>query len=474
MKSTANKRKFDAEKEAVKILRVAAFCFSIISWLATAEGLANYVFSNDWRVYVISFAIQSILFIFNLQLPTYWEKLQLKKLKAFFVILYILFLLASSIFSFVYICTNAVYMHKIGYTDISIILTSEYKEMWNQTDKYIDEYKKYSLLHASSLLEDFTDISVDDESDSGHTLSELKAIEREAEKKYLDSQVNYNNEVDNLADVEKKRDALYDVRYARRGEYQQAEEAVSQQLIITNDAKSLMNSLEQDYKDAQLAVLNYQPSKEVLTQELLVEILSDKPDPAVLSQEMDALNEAVFELGKSDDYVSTFNHMVEQTKALNMTISQYLTLVEIGENEYGLTNFLASVPDPNSETFENDYELWCNEWTEKLDLLETTINTLPVFESTNANDTISSVVNISLLTEYDPQALNEKIDKDARYYLSDMNDIEKSFHLLRSKYKFTPIFSAALAVFFDLASLAVGLFIHLIDQNDSLSSQQDS
>lgn len=473
MINTADKKRFDVEKEAIKILRVAAFCFSIISWLATSEGLANYVFSNDWRVYVISFAIQSILFIFNLQLPTYWKRLQLKKLKVFFVFLYILFLLASSIFSFVYICTNAVYKHRIGYTDTSIILTSEYKEIWNQTDKYIDEYKKYLLLKASSLLEDYTEIS-DDESDSGYSLSELQAIEREAEKKYSDAQVNYNNEADYLANAEKKRDALYDVRYARRKEFQQAEDAVSQQLIITNEAKSVMNSLEQEYKDAQLAVLNYQPSKEILTQELLVEILSDKPDPIVLSQEMDALNEAVFNLGKSDNYVSTFNHMVEQTKALNMTISQYLILVEIEENEYGLTNSHASVPDPNSKTFESDYELWCSEWSERLDLLETTINTLPVYESRNENDTISSVVNITLLNEYDPKALNVKIDRDVRYYLSDMNDIEKSFYLFLTKYKFTPIFSAALAVFFDLASLAVGLFIHQIKQNNSVSSQHDS
>lgn len=110
MKNTTKKREFDVDKESVKILRVAAFCFSIVSWLATAEGLANYVFDNDWRVYVISFAIQSILFIFNLQLPVYWEKLQLKRLKALFLVLYISFLFASSVFSFVYICTNAVYM----------------------------------------------------------------------------------------------------------------------------------------------------------------------------------------------------------------------------------------------------------------------------------------------------------------------------------------------------------------------------
>lgn len=361
MKNTTKKREFDVDKESVKILRVAAFCFSIVSWLATAEGLANYVFDNDWRVYVISFAIQSILFIFNLQLPVYWEKLQLKRLKALFLVLYISFLFASSVFSFVYICTNAVYMHKVGYTDASIVLNSEYKDIWNQTEKYIDEYKKYSLLQASRQLESFTGNNVYNGDSSEYSLTELQVLKRNAEKDYNEALGNYNIECTNLENAGKKRDDLFAVRFVRKSEYQKAEEDYANQLEITNEAERLKNSLKEIYEDARIAVENYKPTGDVITQALLVELLSSEPDKDIITQKMDAINEAVLELGGSDNSISTFNKMVEQTKALDMTISQYVALAEVDEIGHELVDLQAQIPDPKSETFETDYTLWTEE-----------------------------------------------------------------------------------------------------------------
>lgn len=467
MKNTTKKHEFDVDKEAVKILRVAAFCFSIVSWLATAEGLANYVFDNDWRVYVISFAIQSILFIFNLQLPVYWEKLQLKRLKALFIILYTAFLFSSSVFSFVYICTNAVYLHRVGYTDASIILNSEYKDIWNQTEKYIDEYKKYSLLQASRQLESFTGNNVDNGESSEYSLTELQALERKAEKEYNEALGNYNIEYANLKNVGKKRDDLFDVRFVRKNEYQKAEEDYNNQLDITNKAERLKNSLKEKYEDARIAVENYKPSGDVITQALLVELLSSEPDKDNITQKMDALNKAVLELGGSDNSISTFNKMVEQTKALDMTISQYVALVEADEIGHESLDLQAQIPDPKSETFETDYTLWTEEWMKYFDTLEKTINSLPTFELATENDTINGAVNTSLLKEYDSKALTARIDTATRTYLSDMNDIEKSVNLLGTKYNFTAIFSCILALFFDLASLAVGLFVHQITKDNS-------
>ena len=59
----------------VQILSVSAFCFAIMSWYATANGLRNYVFNGDaWQAYLISFAIQAILFVLNLKLPGLQEE----------------------------------------------------------------------------------------------------------------------------------------------------------------------------------------------------------------------------------------------------------------------------------------------------------------------------------------------------------------------------------------------------------------
>lgn len=59
----------------ITIVTTAAFAFSIVSWKATAEGLQSYVFTNGWEAALISFAIQSILFVLNIKLPFYFHKI---------------------------------------------------------------------------------------------------------------------------------------------------------------------------------------------------------------------------------------------------------------------------------------------------------------------------------------------------------------------------------------------------------------
>lgn len=62
-----------SSKNGITIISVAALSFAVVSWKATAEGLDAYVFENGWQSMLISFAIQSILFVFNLRLPFYYK-----------------------------------------------------------------------------------------------------------------------------------------------------------------------------------------------------------------------------------------------------------------------------------------------------------------------------------------------------------------------------------------------------------------
>ena len=59
----------------IVLIRIAAFAFAIVSWKATADGLSKYVFESDWQSGLVSFAIQTILFVFNLKLPFYFAKI---------------------------------------------------------------------------------------------------------------------------------------------------------------------------------------------------------------------------------------------------------------------------------------------------------------------------------------------------------------------------------------------------------------
>lgn len=145
----------------VVLIRVAAFSFAMVSWKATADGLSRYVFGDsNWQSGLISFAIQAILFVFNLKLPFYYTKIgelasdrekkkyhfgakkgrEKNKFKAtvfqkIIIGFYCMILLSSSFFSFVYICNYAVYEHQSGYTDDNTILLSSYREILNDTYK---------------------------------------------------------------------------------------------------------------------------------------------------------------------------------------------------------------------------------------------------------------------------------------------------------------------------------------------------
>jgi hypothetical protein len=71
-----NNKKLSNRRKMLNIINTAAFCFAIVSWFATAEGLKGYVFiEQSWRAYLLSFAIQSILFVLNLKLPKYFSKI---------------------------------------------------------------------------------------------------------------------------------------------------------------------------------------------------------------------------------------------------------------------------------------------------------------------------------------------------------------------------------------------------------------
>lgn len=89
---------------AVHILRYAACALSFISFITTAEGLHKFVFTQVWQAYLASFAVQSILLIFNFLFFHFYVKINsikqfpqfLKRLVTFFVVL--LFTLSLVVF----------------------------------------------------------------------------------------------------------------------------------------------------------------------------------------------------------------------------------------------------------------------------------------------------------------------------------------------------------------------------------------
>lgn len=103
---------------SVRLLRYAAAGLAFISFLTTAGGLHEFVFTDQdqlWQAYLASFAVQSILLIFNFLFLQFYVRINsLEKFPKFFkrVLIYAsigLFLgalIISSTFSFVFIANN--------------------------------------------------------------------------------------------------------------------------------------------------------------------------------------------------------------------------------------------------------------------------------------------------------------------------------------------------------------------------------
>lgn len=491
-----NSKKRKSHLTGVSIIRVAAFAFAIVSWYATAAGLSAYVFGPGWQAGCVSFGIQAILFVFNLKLPFYYNRigknlLNREQKKSFFkatsyqrvvIIFYIAVLLSSSFFSFVYICNYVVYEHQSGYADDNAILSSIYRSILNDTDDYIKEDRKATQILASKLLGELKEAyPVASSSDEYVSLEELNEKLSETQDEF-----NIINEDYELAKTDAKAakdemDGYLTSRnnttwHNRQDEWQKKyEEAKTEYEAI----KIIRDQKEQDYKTAKKAltaaenaVKNYKKSQDTVVSEFLLEMLKPSPDTTVLEQDINELNTIIVELGESGSIVDNYSDLVGKTQMLTVVVKDYISLSNTananGEDsvEYLLEHAMDDVvaPDPSLESFAEDCTAWRKGWEIKLNILENIIQHLPKFSKSEKAYLSNSLIDAELLSNYIANDKIDKIDELKRNKISDINVIEKATALLFGKYWFTAWFSFGLALFFDLCSLLAGLLIYGIQE----------
>ena len=114
---------------SIRLLRYAASALAFISFITTAEGLCEFVFTEVWQAYLASFAVQSILLIFNFlffhfyirinnldEFPLFFKRV----LTYFIVFLFTIALIISSTFSFVFIANNTYLSMRAKNSNITI------------------------------------------------------------------------------------------------------------------------------------------------------------------------------------------------------------------------------------------------------------------------------------------------------------------------------------------------------------------
>lgn len=467
-------KKFNTDVKGIQLVKIAAFCFAIISWIATSEGLKNYVFSgNAWQSYLISFGIQAILFVLNLKLPTFFNRIGKnfkgkwsKRLsKPLVIAFYVLFIFASSWFSYVYIA-NYVY-ESTQYVDSNVILDSTYVEIINETEKYINEdIKAMQLIVNEKVSELKITIQSNDFSEETDVMSNLEL----AQNRFEDAQLNYEGRKD-AADLAK---AAYELvkedpnitTTTKRLRY----EAYIAALDALEVAREELTAARDALANAQLEEIDN--SLNGIVENILSEILKDEPDVEVLQSSIDKINDLIVTTDMNEK-VTDFSEVALQTQELNLAIEKYITLRTLYENsndESAITittlkkNMLTDevvIPEYGTSSFNEDVVAWKEYWKQHFQYLGTIVNSTPDFSENEAEVfSDNNVVNVKLLEEYNAQKIADEINDVVRENCLDINEMERAKNLLTSEYPFLAWFSLGLAIFFDVASLLAGLFIY--------------
>lgn len=487
----------------IKIIKSVAFAFAIVSWKATADGLGKYVFtSSGWQTGLISFGIQALLFVFNLQLPLHLAKIgehspERKKRKYYFgskrgcekksykitafqsVIIgcYLLFLCVSSGFSFVYICDSVVYKHQSGYVDDNTVLTASYRKTLSDTYNYITEGNKAMQILASKYLGKLSEeYPNESEENQGSSKQDLMNIVQESQDAYNIAEEEYNMARDTVETYKSEMDSYAISRstttwHERQDEWEKKHESAkadweeAQKNLI--DKKEAYESAKSMLHIAQNNLANYKDSQGKIISDFLTEILKVNPDKKVLEEYITKLNDRMIELGTENTMIENYGKLMETTQTLVVIVKDYINLVEAESDETtGIDVMMKhmsdkiTIPDPDSKEFETEYSEWKTVWSSKISNLENVIQQLPEFSESEIRQLKSTIVDTKLLENYN---VNEKInilDDVRRSKVSDINIIEKIWALLWGKYRFIAWFSLGLAIFFDIASLLAGLFIY--------------
>lgn len=483
------KRKININKEGIRIVKVAAFCFAIISFIATAQGLSTYVFDYAWQAYLVSFGIQSILFVFNLKLPFYFKKIgnlvpddkkrrknnsykwtAMQNIIAFF---YAMVVFSSSWFSYVFI-VNSVYADT-QYIDSNVVLDSAYREALDKTDRFIKEDIKVTQL---ILIKKLSELQNKINMKNGGALSEeelnlkISAANTELAKK--------KNAVEtakrNLNSAKNTYEESLNVRWRSSEDIRKEKEAYDQASEKLNEVQDALVEAQSKLEE----IKNLKMSSDSVVKKLLQEVVKmgsndEKSDSLKnLALYKDQLASYAIESESEDLESSEYTEIITKIEELNICIDNYVALRNVekfkgNDNDLGdlkdvIKEKPIKIPSLDSGNLKKQVETWGENWQKRYVNLERVIKSVPNYyyvdeEYKKQNE---KIIDFDFLKSYDKQKLSDEIDENVRKHLASINPLERARDLLVSKYPFLAWFSLLLACFLDVASLLAGIFIYFV------------
>lgn len=499
-------------KGAVSLLRICTVLLAVVSFWATAQGMANYVFHEKWQAYAASLAVQGILLGLNFYFPTFWNKIESKITKAGLLILTAIVVFCSSWFSFIFI-VEQVYGQSWE-VESRLLIQSVYRRQLYQAESYAGKYKE---ILAENLNQQIIDLYSQAKNLSAGEMNPVDDMEWDEERVvYTSADFAARNEMKAIIDAMEsasrenaspnERERAIEIVLEMRTGIENTSEQLQEQIERANsyldmanstlqesqrnlnaaspetDRTSLITSVElaqqnlanrqievqelqeqlSNYQDAVVRVRLYEISLGLVTEGsadlisaslrgIQQELFRDSPD--LDSLESQAAN--IFQLLQSSVDVSA-NEGKEYLTLLNEMnqfindLKDYKAISSTVENFDDLIEKLGN----DAENYVESKDNWKSEWSQRLNALKSQIALLPVY----SNDENAEMQN------YDRAQASDELDDMLRLYISDHNAAQQGIIYLSSPYRGMAVFSIILAFFLDIAAFVTGLLIEVMNQ----------
>ncbi len=505
------------------LLRICTFLLAAVSFWATAQGMQEYTFPDDWQAYAASLGIQGLLLGLNFSFFKFWGRCQTYFHKAVLLIFTCIVLFCSSWFSYLYI-SEQVYGQSWA-AESRLLAQDTYRSELFAADTYLEQYGEEMEQSLTDQIVDLytqaTEMDLDKVDIAGNLdwaiernnytqndfaardimLSIIDAMEQAtAENSSQDARQQSTEIIESMQATLQDTISSLDIQIAdadagvTRAEnslisaqnrmenapdgtdltpYQNALNTAAQAYDASITRQSELVKQRQDYQSARQRAAYYSsvlktseedtPSYSVGSnlREIQQELFVTNPD----SDRMMTLATEVFEHLQSavdlkkDETENEYPSFLASMNQFVRHLENYRSIKEIDSEIQRLTDELSNGVILSADDSNSD---WKTSWQKQFNDLKSKISGLPVYTLTDSN---------AILESFDRAASTHRLDNAIRNYLTEHNPAQQGLVYLYSPYRGIAIFSLFIALLLDIAAFVTGFIIDRADETDSNSKQ---
>ncbi|NBH19209.1 hypothetical protein D3Z55_17635 [Clostridiaceae bacterium] len=508
------------------LLRICTFLLAAVSFWATAQGMKEYTFPDNWQAYAASLGIQGLLLGLNFSFFKFWDKCQTNFHKAVLLILTCVVLFCSSWFSYLYIAKQA--YGQSWDTESRLLAQDAYRSELFAADTYLEQYgeeMEQSLTNQIvALYAQATEMDSDKVDIAGNldwaTERSIYTQDEFAAKDIMVSIIDAMEQATAENAAQDARQQSAEIIESMRAALQNAISSLDTQIA---DADASVTRAENSLISAQNRMNNAPAGTDLTPYQNAVNTAARAYDASITRQSelvkqhqdyQNALQRTAYYasvLGMSEEGVSSYfvganlREIQRELFGTNPDSDRMMTLAtEIfdrlqtavdldvdGSENNNYQTFLAnmnqfvrylenyrSIKELDSEiqgltdalsngtilSVNENNTNWKASWRKQFNDLKSRISGLPVYTMLGSNATLES---------FDRATSTRQLDNAIRNYLTEHNPAQQGLVYLYSPYRGIAIFSLFIAFLLDIAAFVTGFIIDKADEVDSDSKPEN-